>query len=129
MDYSKIDRDYDECVEQLKEAILLESRKYNKLINPLNSDSKNVLGIMCTWNQMFKAFELAETEWNKPKTMGEFLKEHIEDNINPYEPLIKQVTKVCKDLDLCCKDCGEVLKQDWTDLKKPMYCKCKENSK
>ena len=44
---------------------------------------------------------------------------------NPYKPVIKKLTKICKDLNLCCKVCGEVLKQDWTNLKKPMYCNCR----
>jgi len=61
--------DYDEAIEQLKEAILRESRKYNKLINPLNSDSKNILGIMCTWNMLFKAMSLAEKEWKENKIL------------------------------------------------------------
>jgi len=63
MSHLKSDIDYDEAVEQLKEAILRKSKKDGKLINPLNSESKNVLGIMCTWNMMFKAMELAEKEW------------------------------------------------------------------
>ena len=61
------DLDYDEAIEKLKEAILLQSKEAGKLINPLNSDndSKNVYGIMCTWNQIFKAMTLAEKEWNR----------------------------------------------------------------
>jgi hypothetical protein len=77
----KQDLDYDECIVALKEAILRESKKYGKLINPLNSDSKNVLGIMCTWNQMFKAMELAEKAWKeeqKPEVWKPTYKEALE---------------------------------------------------
>ena len=173
MDYSKLNQDYDECIEKLKEAILEQSRISGKLINPLNSDSKNVLGIMCTWNQMFKAMELAEKEWKRTNpvywkdgnayrklkrneviaegamqsycngelnpclgihTVGDTPSSFSDDRDfynpvsmdNPYKPVIKKLTKICKDLNLCCKACGEVLKQDWTDLKKPMYCNCKK---
>ena len=61
------DLSYNETIELLKVNIMRESLIAGKLVNPLNSNDRKTTSILCTWNQMFKAMDLAEREWKSLK--------------------------------------------------------------
>ena len=59
--------------------ILNASLSQGKLVNPLHSEDEKITNILCTWNQMFKAMELAEKEWSEIKVNDSiFLESRLE---------------------------------------------------
>jgi len=59
---------YEDVVETLKAKVLEASLAQGELVNPLYREfDKLVMDITCTWNQMYKAMDLAEKEWNELK--------------------------------------------------------------